>query len=154
MIELFAVVRIRGSVKVKKEINDTLSMLRLNRINHCVLVPNDSKYIGMLNKVRNWITWGEIDKKTIVKLLENRGRLSGNRPIDGKTLKDMGFAGFDKLAEALIKGKKKISDLNEFNPVFRLNPPKGGFKATRLPYPKGDLGYRKEEINKLLERMI
>ncbi|MDY6932317.1 MAG: uL30 family ribosomal protein, partial [Halobacteriota archaeon] len=34
---MYAVVRLRGNVNVRPEIKDTLKMLRLNRINHCVL---------------------------------------------------------------------------------------------------------------------
>lgn len=154
VIKLFAVIRIRGSIKVRGEINDTLSMLRLNRVNHCVLVPNDPKYLGMLRKTHSWITWGEVDKKTLAKMVEKRGRLVGDKPLDAKSLKKLGFDSYEKLAEALIKGKTKVKDLADLKPVFRLNPPKKGFKSTRLPFPKGDLGYRKDAINKLLERMI
>jgi large subunit ribosomal protein L30 len=151
---LFAVVRVRGSVKVKKEINDTLSMLRLNRVNHCVILPDKPQYVGMFKIVQGYITWGEVDKKVLTKLLEKRGRLVGNKPIDSKTLKKLGFANFEKLADALIKGKADMGKLKAIKPVFRLNPPRKGFKATRLPFPKGDLGYRKKKINDLLERMI
>ena len=147
-------IRVRGSVKVQKEINDTLEMLRLNRVNHCVLVPNTPQYLGMLKKTHSWITWGEIDKKVLTEMLEKRGKMVGNKAIDAKALKKLGFSSYEKFAEALIKGKANFKDLKDMKPVFRLNPPKKGFKATRLPYPKGDLGYRKEKINDLLKRMI
>jgi large subunit ribosomal protein L30 len=152
--DLFAVVRIRGSVNLKGETKDTLAMLRLNRVNHCVLVPATPHYIGMLKKVHSWITWGEVDQKSLAVLLEKRGRLVGGKPIDEKALKKMGFDSFDKLAEALAKGKSSVKELDGIKPVFRLNPPVKGFKSTRSPYPKGDLGYRKKAINDLLKRMI
>ncbi|MBI4018492.1 MAG: uL30 family ribosomal protein [Candidatus Aenigmarchaeota archaeon] len=38
--------------------------------------------------------------------------------------------------------------------VFHLKPPRKGFKSARLPWPRGDLGYRGGEIEKLIERMI
>jgi large subunit ribosomal protein L30 len=119
---MYAVVRVRGSVKTKREINDTLDMLKLKSVNHCVVVPEKETYLGMLKKAKDYITWGKIDKKTLKKLIEKRGN--------------------DK------------KDVEKDKPVFRLNPPRGGFKSTRLPYPKGDLGNRKEKINDLLERMI
>ena len=120
---MYAVIRIRGSVGVKKEINDTLDMLKLKSVNNCVVLPETDVYLGMLKKSKDYITWGKIDKKTFTKLLEKRSNV-------------------------------KEEDFEKEKPVFRLNPPRGGFKSTRLPYPKGDLGNRKEEINKLLERMI
>lgn len=155
MIELFAVIRIRGSVKVGKKIKDNLSMFRLHRVNHCIIIPEKPEYLGMLKKVKDWITWGKIDKKTLSELLEKRGKLKGNKKIDEKSLKRITeFDRFEEFADALIEEKVKLKDFKEIKPIFRLNPPRHGFKAIRLPYPKGDLGDRKEKINDLLERMI
>lgn len=152
---MFAVVRIRGSIKVRKEVNDTLDMLSLKRVNHCVVVPGTHGYLGMLKKARNRITWGKIDKKILAKLFEKRGELTGNREFDKKTLKEItGFADFSDFSNALIEGKIKLKDFKQIKLIFRLNPPRHGFKSTRLPYPRGDLGDRKEKINELLERMI
>jgi len=47
-----AVVRIRGSIGVKKDIKDTMKMLRLNNKNHCVIINNSPNMIGMLRKVK------------------------------------------------------------------------------------------------------
>jgi large subunit ribosomal protein L30 len=144
---MYAVVRVRGSVGVSSDVKDTLKMLRLKSVNHCVVIPETKEYLGMLNKARNRITWGKIDKKTLAKLLEKRGR------IKKETLKKFGLKDFNELADALIKGKVRLKDIKP-KLVFRLNPPKHGYKAIRLPYPKGDLGDRGEKINELLERMI
>lgn len=120
---MYAVVKVRGSVKVRGDIKDTLKMLRLKSVNNCVVIPESKTYLGMLKKAKDYITWGKIDKKTLSKLLEKRGKV-------------------------------KLEDLEKTKQIFRLNPPRGGYKATRLPYPKGDLGDRKDKINELLERMI
>jgi large subunit ribosomal protein L30 len=81
--------------------------------------------------------------------------LVGNKRLDEKSLEKITkFKSFDDLSEALIEGKCKLKDFKEIKPVFRLSPPRHGYKAIRLHYPKGDLGDRKEEINELLERMI
>ena len=139
---MFAVIRIRGSVNVSKDVEDTLKMLNLNSPNRCVVVPETKEYLGMLRKVKDRITWGNIDKKTLSKLLEKRGRISKEK------LKEMKMKNLDDLSDALMKNKLKLKL------IFRLNPPIRGFKSTRLPYPKGDLGDRGEKINELLERMI
>ena len=65
-----------------------------------------------------------------------------------------GYDSFERFAEDLISGKIKLKDFEELNPVFRLRPPKKGLKSIKHPWPKGDLGYRGEAINELLERMI
>ena len=53
--------RVRGRTGIKEDIADTLDMLRLTRINHAVLLPENDSYLGMLRKGKDYITWGEID---------------------------------------------------------------------------------------------
>ncbi len=151
---MFAVVRIRGRVGVRKEIEDTLKMLRLEKVNNCVLIEESPSFKGMLQKVRDFITWGEIKKEVLVRMLRKRLRLKGNKRVDEKVLREMGFNSFEELANALFEGKVKLRDLKMINPVFRLTPPSKGFKSVKEHWPKGDLGYRGEEINELIERMI
>jgi len=153
--EVFAIVRLRGSVKTSKYINDTLEMLRLKKVNHCVIVPQTPQYEGMIKKVRDYVTYGEIDKKTLVELLRKRGRIEKNQLLTEDALKEItGFENFEKFADALMKNSVKLKDFKKIKPFFRLNPPRKGFKSIRLPYPRGDLGYRGEKINILLERMM
>lgn len=70
---MLAVVRVRGSVKADRKINDTLKLLRLPSINNCVVVPETPQYLGMLKAAKDYITWGKIDEKTMKKLLKERG---------------------------------------------------------------------------------
>ena len=67
----FAVIRIRGSIKVNKKIVDTLNMLNLRNQHNCILINNTPTNVGMINKCKDYITWGEINKET-KKLLEKR----------------------------------------------------------------------------------
>jgi large subunit ribosomal protein L30 len=152
---MLAVVRIRGTVNRFIEIKDTMDMLRLSKVNNCVLVPEKNEYLGMLRKAKDFITWGKIDKETLSKLLEKRCKLLGDKNLSLEELKEItDFDDFDSFADALIDGKAKLKDYNRIKSVFRLNPPKKGFRSTRTPFPKGDLGNRNEKINELLERMI
>lgn len=64
-----AVVRIRSAIMQSKKIENTFTKLKLMRPNYCVIVPNTATYMGMLNKVKHIITWGELDSET-EKLLE------------------------------------------------------------------------------------
>ena len=64
------VVRVRGLVRVKKTINDTMDMLGLYRKNYCVIV--DKKQLGMIKKVKDYVTYGEIDKDTEALLMKKQ----------------------------------------------------------------------------------
>jgi large subunit ribosomal protein L30 len=151
---MFAAIRISGTVNTSRRVSDTLKMLRLEAPNNCVLIHETDDYKGMLNKVKDFLTWGEVDNGTLAKLLEKRLRLSGDKKIDKKSLKDAtGFDSFEKFADELIR-EKKLKDFEKLKPVLRLTPPSKGFKSTREPFPRGDLGYRGKEINELLERMM
>jgi large subunit ribosomal protein L30 len=139
---MITIIRIRGTVKAKHEIVDTLKMLRLSRKHSCVIV--NEKQDGMIKKVKDYITWGEISDDVLKKLIIKRARLVGNKRLDAAKADSV-------MEEIKTKPAKKWS----IKPVFRLSPPSKGFHGSiRLPYPKGELGNRKAEINKLLEKMI
>ncbi len=141
---MLAVVRVRGSVKTDKKIIDTLEILRINRVNHCVLVPDTKDSKGMLKKATNWITWGKIEDDTIEKLVLKRGRTGNNKRLDEKTAKET--------AKKILKNQS-VNGVG-IKPVFRLSPPSKGHKSIKLHYPRGALGNRKEKINDLIKRMI
>jgi len=152
---MFAVVRIRGNVDMRKDFEDTLQMLRLKDNNNCAIFSETADAKGMIEKVKDWVTYGEISKETLTKVLERRLRMKGNERIEEKKLKDVtGFDSYEKLADALIHAKVKLKDFKKIQQIFRLTPPSKGFKSVKDNYPKGDLGYRGKEINELLERMI
>jgi large subunit ribosomal protein L30 len=152
---MFAVIRIRGSVGLRKDVEDTLKMLRLSAVNNCVLVPDTADYRGMFRKCKDVCTWGEVSKEVLVAMLKKRLRLQGNGRVDEKILKEATkFDSFEKFADELIAGKAKVKDFEKIKSVFRLTPPSKGFKSVKEHYPAGDLGYRGKEINELIERMI
>ena len=151
---MFAVIRIRGIAGTSKVVEDTLKMLRLKAVNNCVIVPENVDYKGMLEKSKDSITWGEIDKNILVEMLKKRLRSKTNEKVGEKELKDITKYDYEKFADILMEGKTKLKDFEKLNPVFRLTPPSKGLKSVKEHYPKGDLGYRGKEINVLLEKMI
>jgi large subunit ribosomal protein L30 len=152
---MLAAIRIRGRAKKEKEVNDTLEMLRLKRTNWSIIIPDTKSYVGMLKKVRHMVTWGEIDKDTLILLLKKRLRLKKNKRVGEKELKErFGTESFEALADAILSKKIELSKFKGIQPVFRLTPPSKGFKNVKEFYPKGDLGYRGVKINKLLRRML
>lgn len=162
MPDLYAIIRIRGRVDVPPDIKHTLKLLRLHRKFHMVIYPSNLPGIrGMLQKVKDWVTWGEIDYDTLVEVLRKRGRLVGNKPLTDeivdKYLEKYGIkGGIPALAKALIEGRVMLHKLEFIKPVFRLHPPRGGFKkSTKRPYGDGgELGYRGKAINELIKRML
>jgi large subunit ribosomal protein L30 len=151
-----AVVRIRGIVNVKNDIRDTLAMLGLNRVNHCVLLNEDPETRGMLLKIKDYVTWGPIDIETATLLVKERGMLSGRKPVDDKALKALGgYKSHEDLGKALADGEVNWSKLDDTVRVFRLHPPRKGYEGIKRSYKVGGaLGDRGEDINVLLQRMM
>ncbi|HIP66323.1 MAG TPA: 50S ribosomal protein L30 [Pyrodictium sp.] len=164
-VKLYAIIRLRGRVGVPPDIRYTLSLLRLHRKFHCVLYPSTLPGIwGMLHKVKDWVTWGEINRETLIELLRRRGRIPGNKPLTEEYLREkLGISSFEELADKLLRGEIMLHKLKDkrthtwiIKPVFRLHPPRGGFRGSiKKPYGAGgELGYRGEAINELIKRML
>jgi large subunit ribosomal protein L30 len=152
-----AVIRIRGRVGLRKSNAETLQFLRLHRRNHLILIDDRVSYRGMLQAAKDYITWGEIGAETITLLLQKRGRLRGGiRLTDALVKKYTPYETIDKLAEAIANLSMDLSESGKIKPVFRLHPPKGGFKnkIKRPVKDHGELGYRGSDIEDLIKRMI
>ena len=157
MNQLIAIIRIHGKVGVKKKIRNTLNMLRLYKKYHCTIIPNTKAYLGMIKKVKDYITWGEIDKETLKLLLEKRGRLPKKQPLKEEYVKEKLNLTIEEFANDVFNFKRQLKDLPGLKPFFKLAPPRGGFerKGTKQPYSMGGvLGYRKDKINDLIKKML
>jgi len=159
-VPLMAVVRIRGRVDIKPDIRHTLEMLHVKRKFWATVVPLTPSYKGMLHKVKDYTTYGEIDRETLIQLLKSRGELTLGGRLTDEWLEEhkdeTGFSSIEELVDAVMRGEVKLHKLKWLKPYFRLHPPRGGFKKTtkRAWNDGGELGYRGKEINKLLRRMI
>lgn len=153
----FAIVRVRGHAGVNKDIEDTMKIMKLTRPNHCVVLPENEVVQGMLNKIKDYVTWGEVDETVLAKMIKFRGRMMGDVPIDDATIKEKSkkYTSIISLAKAIKKGDITYASLDGFKPVFRLSPPKKGYEGNKRSYKAaGALGYRGKTINKLIERML
>lgn len=151
-----AVVRIRGVISAPLEVRETLRILNLKRNNYAVLIDNRQSFLGMLKTAQNFVTWGEASKEIINALLKKKGRLAGNKKLTDEYVQKLGFKSLDELAEAIFNCKVEYWKLPGIQPYFRLHPPTKGFRGKiKKGYRMGgELGYRGEKINDLLERMI
>ena len=70
---MIAIIRIAGKVGLRKDIVETFNRLKLRKKYTCVVFENPTKeQIGMINKVRDFIAFGEINEVTYKKLIEKR----------------------------------------------------------------------------------
>lgn len=108
---MIAAVRVRGIIGTKKSIEDTLRMLQLYRKNYCVILKDEPHIKGMLMKVKDFITWGELDDETTKALQKKKGnpyhRLNNPRKGFGRK----GIKALFLKGGALGDRKEKINDL-------------------------------------------
>lgn len=124
--EKIAVIRVRGMTNIDVTVLDTLKNLRLLKPHVCVIVSKLPGTIGMLQKAKDYITWGEIDDATLKALTEKRGEKD---PYDPKKLKP-----FFRLSPPR-KGFER--------------------KGVKTSFANGGvLGYRGAKINDLIMRMM
>lgn len=105
---MIAIIRISGLVNIRSDIEETLSRLRLRRKYACVVIKPTKEKLGMIKKVKEFVAFGEIDKKTYEELVEKRGQL-----IDKTKKTDL-----KKAAEEIEKGKE-YEHLN-LKPFFQI----------------------------------
>lgn len=156
---LYFAIRVRGAPGMKGKILDTIKMLRMHKVNHGVLLWGEKSAIGMLTKCKDYIAYGEIDEKTLVRLLRVRGRIEGNTPLTDEHVKNLTkYANIKELAKALFIGEVqyKEKDIYKIKPVFRMHPPQKGFRGSiKKHYNEGGtLGYVENYINELIQKMI
>lgn len=153
-------VRVRGTVNLSVRMADTLDMLRLQRPNHAVVIPKTPSYMGMVNRIKDYVAYGDADAGTLAEMLRTRGKVKGDKALTDAFVNDATagkHATIDAFAQALASGEATLKDLGEdYKPWFRLHPPTGGHVgSTKRHYTvKGELGYRGKDINALVRRMI
>ncbi|MGC8547999.1 MAG: uL30 family ribosomal protein [Candidatus Micrarchaeia archaeon] len=134
---LLALIRVRGTVGVKHDIAETLKRLKLEHVNNLSLVLATKPAIGMIKKSSDYITFGEISADMLAKLLEKKGL-----NVDKQSV------------ELVLKGEKKPEELGIKLPL-RMHPPRRGYESIKRPYGHGGaLGYRGNDIDKLISRML
>ena len=68
-----AVIRISGVVGLRRNITETLHRLRLRRKYSCIVIEKPTKeQLGMVNKVRDFVAFGEISDDMYKELVEKR----------------------------------------------------------------------------------
>jgi len=151
-----AVVQIRGEVDMSGDIQDTLEMLNIHRVNHCALVPDDDTYRGMVTKVNDYTAYGEPSQDVLETLLKKRADpAEGAADVDDEWVADnTDYDDVADLASALLDDETTLREQG-LAPVLRLHPPRGGHEGLKHPVVEGgELGkHDTEEIDALLTAM-
>ncbi len=157
--KLVAIIRIRGRPTMNRKIGDTLKMLRLHHVNHAAIYQFTPTIRGMLEKVKDYVSYGPLSEVLLERLLTKRARVIGDKFLTSEYLKEhTEYPDIKSLTKALYSGKVKYSELKGIKPMFRLHPPKGGHRhgTIKRPYTTGgSLGKVPVEfMDKLLMKMI
>jgi large subunit ribosomal protein L30 len=155
MAKAYLVVRIKGQADVPHWAKTTLTLLKLEKKFRATIVPAKENTLGMLNKVKHYVSWQEIDSALAKELVDKKARVSGYKKITDEDIKKIGFNSVDELAASLAEGKTSMSKLKPMKPWFALAPPRHGFKkSTKKMYgQKGVLG-QNAELGNLVRNMI
>ena len=104
---LFVIVRLKGDANLRKDVRYTLKLLGLHKVNHATLQMDTPSIKGMLQKAKDAIAWGEIDRETLKNLIMKRGRLPGNKRISEGFFKQRNIS-LDKMVDELEVPYKMI----------------------------------------------
>jgi large subunit ribosomal protein L30 len=153
---VYAVIRVRGQPDVNYNVDHTMKLLGLTRVNHCVIVPEDDVTKGMLQKIKDYVTWGEVSEETLADMIRVRGKVSGDEGLTDEYIKENSdFQDAEGMAKAIAGGEYRMKDVEGAKAVFRLHPPVKGYEGNKRSYRNGGaLGYRGEAINNLIARML
>ena len=155
MAQAFLVLRIKGQADVPYWATTTLKLLKLEKKFRATIIPAKENTLGMLNKIKHYVSWQEIDISITKELLDKKGRKAGYKKITSEDLSEIGFKTMDELASSLTESKSTLSKLKPLKPWFAMAPPKHGFKRStkKLYGQKGILGHNKELIT-IVRRMM
>lgn len=72
---MIAIIRIKGQVKVREKVLETLRRMGLKKKYSCIVLEKPKQEeLGMLKQVENFVAYGELDKETFDELVKKRGK--------------------------------------------------------------------------------
>lgn len=150
------IIRLRSNINVRHDMRITLDSLNLTRVNHATVVPDTPAFRGMVQKVKDLVTFGTVDAEALKDLLEKRGRIDGGVPLtDAHLAEHSDHKSIADYANALAAGEARLGDVPGVKPLLRLAPPRKGHEGIKHSFRSGGaLGDRGDQIGRLAERMV
>jgi large subunit ribosomal protein L30 len=173
---VYLVVRMKGTVNVPYWAKTTLESLSLNKRFRATIIPENEQTLGMLRKIKEYVSWTTVDTEFIREFIEKRGRSSASKLLstasstpdaaatdnpNGQTHnnntenKESQNVDLSKIVSIISQNELYLSKISGIKPWFALNPPKGGFKrkSKRSYSQAGILGENKELVS-IVKRMM
>ena len=151
------VLRVRGAHGMRRTIQRTLHLMNLYSVNSATILRSTPIIRGMLQKSKDYISFGPISEDILKNVLKKRARLTGNKMLtDTHVRQTTVYKSIDDLAKAIYQGKIQLKEVKDLKPVFRLHPPIGGYPGSiKKPVGAGGtLGNVGSKINIYLKKMI
>ncbi len=148
----------KGTVNVPHWAKTTLESLSLNKRFRATIIPENEQTLGMLRKIKEYVSWTSVDTAFIREFVEKRGRISASKLLStsGSTAdtaaptadtaaptadnpngqinnnntenKESQNVDLSKIVSVISQNELYLSKISGIKPWFALNPPKGGFK--------------------------
>jgi large subunit ribosomal protein L30 len=129
--EYLVAIMVRSAIDANPKISGILNRMGLRKRLTLVVHKSSEEIKNQFKEIKDYITYGEIDEGYLTKLLEKRGQES-------------------ETGKLVVKGKK-------YKRHMGMHPPVKGFERGGIKKGFGQggaLGYRGQEISKLIERML
>ena len=78
---VYLVVRMKGTVNVPRWADLTLESLHLDKKFRATIIPENEQSLGMLRKIKEWVSWSSVDDAFIKEFIEKKGRISSSRLV-------------------------------------------------------------------------
>lgn len=79
---VYLVVRMKGTVNVPRWANLTLESLHLDKKFRATIIPENEQSLGMLRKIKEWVSWSSVDDSFVKEFIEKKGRVSASRLVN------------------------------------------------------------------------
>lgn len=76
-----AVILLRGLVGIRGDIKDTLAFMNLRKKHACAILEDSPNVRGMLKKVQDFVTYGEVTEETLKALAAKRKPVSDKKQV-------------------------------------------------------------------------
>ncbi len=104
------VIRIRGAVQADVRAERALEVLKLHRVNYATVIPDNPTSRGMIGKVKDFVTWGEINEENKAELAKKGKQFVRLHPPRGGHRRK-GIKKHYNVGGALGDRKEHINDL-------------------------------------------
>jgi large subunit ribosomal protein L30 len=83
---VYLVVRMKGTVNVPRWADLTLESLHLDKKFRATIIPENEQSLGMLRKIKEWVSWSSVDNAFVKEFIEKKGRVSSSRLVTATAL--------------------------------------------------------------------